>query len=171
MKLEITSPSPEEPSAPPPEAEFLPLPSSLDKNARSNSRPSLALVAGINGSGLVLDHNGGGAIEYLIDVSGNRRTEDLGLSDPPDGLSIWSGEVHGHHINTPDANEWDENVVDSYRPLTTREFAALAAGKELFPDLERQQLAVRILVNEVLLPTLRRDLAALKERFLGSKEP
>jgi hypothetical protein len=78
---------------------------------------SIALIASVNGRGVILAYDGPG-IEDYIEAIGSRYLGDLGLDDAPDGLSIWEG-----HLST--CGEYDAEPCGSFRALTDAEWARL----------------------------------------------
>lgn len=75
---------------------------------------SSALIASNNGKGVILDHDNGPSITYLINNAGYE-IQEVGFGDEaPDGLSIWEGCVY----REPD---WEEEILGSFRDLTPEE--------------------------------------------------
>lgn len=84
------------------------------------STDSIALIASMNGVGVILEEDGGG-IEASIEEVG-RAIQDNGLDDAPDGLSIWEGRYHTSCLNTPDGIDYDAELIGTFRELTDKEW-------------------------------------------------
>lgn len=104
----------------------------LDEGAERRT-VSRALIANGRHRGCVLQYKGPG-IENEIDECGLYGLDDLGLDDAPEGLSIWEGMLHTRRVGNPiDGEEWEGELVGTFRPLTADEWGILTGGGLLWP--------------------------------------
>ena len=90
--------------------------------------PSRALIAASNGDGVILWFDGPD-IDSVIRETGTARLDDVGLDDAPDGISVWEGRGHAWETHTPDAHEYDFELLGAFRAPSDDEWAALRKGE------------------------------------------
>lgn len=107
----------EEPGEPEPERK--------KRKAPWNETDSIALVAQGSKDGVLLVYDGPGVEGAIEDVG--EHTDDLGLDDAPDGLSIWEGRYHTSQYWTDCGYEYDAELVGKFRELTDQEWELFRA--------------------------------------------